>query len=302
MKKYFTKEVKIGIMAVAGVVILFVGMNFLKGIIVMSDDARYNVIVNNLNGLTKSSPVFADGYQVGVVRSIDYNYDEPGKDIIVDIAVKRDLRIPLGSKAEIDSDIMGNVKLNILFANNPRQRVEEGGVIEGGLATGALDKLQTMVPYIEAMLPKMDSILTSINILLADPAIAATLHNAQSVSSNLVTTTAEVNRLMAQLNQQVPGMMKKADATLDNTQQLTANLSQVDIAGTMADVNATLKNVRELTEKINSANGTVGKFLNDPSVYDNLNATMKSADSLMIDLKSHPKRYVHFSIFGKKDN
>ena len=96
-------------------------------------------------------------------------------------------------------------------------------------------------------------------------------------------------------------MMDKADATLANTEKLTADLSQIDVQATMAKVNATLDNVHELTESLSNKEGTIGLLMRDPSLYWNLSNTMRDADSLLIDLKSHPKRYVHFSLFGKKD-
>lgn len=300
MKKFFTKEVRIALFALAGIFVLFAGMNFLKGIIVFSDDNTYKVTMDNLAGLSVSSPVYADGYKVGVVRNIDYNYDGEGDGTMIYIDVDKDMRIPVGTTAEVESDLMGNVKLNLLLANNPRQRLEPGGIIKGALATGALDELKAMVPTIKAIVPKLDSILTSVNTLLADPAIAAILHNAEASTANLKTTTASLNKLMAQLDGKVPALLDKADHTLANTETLTSNLAQLDIQGTMASVNATLQNCKELTDKLNSTEGTIGKFLNDASVYNNLNATMRDADSLMIDLKAHPSRYVHFSVFGKK--
>ena len=96
-------------------------------------------------------------------------------------------------------------------------------------------------------------------------------------------------------------MMDKADGVLDNADKLTEKLAAIDYAATLAKVDATLNNVEEMTAKLNSKEGTLGLLMRDPSLYNNLNSTMRSADSLLIDLKAHPKRYVHFSIFGKKD-
>jgi phospholipid/cholesterol/gamma-HCH transport system substrate-binding protein len=147
--------------------------------------------------------------------------------------------------------------------------------------------------------------MASLNTLLADPAIAQSLHNVQTITSNLTTTTAEANRLVAQLNNQVPGMMSKANGVLDNTTTLTATLnekvSSVDVAATMAKIDQTLANVNQITEQMSSREGSLGLLMNDPSLYNNLNATMLSADSLLVNLRQHPKRYVHFSVFGKKD-
>lgn len=301
MKKFFTKEVRIALAAIVGIVVLFAGMNFLKGIIVFSNDNSYKVVMKNINGLSASSPVYADGYQVGVVRDIIYDYEGVNGGIIVMIDVNNEMRIPAGSTAEVSSDLMGNLKLNLLLSNNMRERVEPGGVIIGSLGKGMMDEVAQMMPQIKALLPKLDSILTNVNTLMSDPALKSIINNVEGATANLNKSSAQLNKLMTQFDQSMPGLLQKADKTLENTEVLTSGLAKVDIAATMANIDETLKNCRELTDKLNSNEGSLGKFINDPSLYDNLNATMRDADSLMIDLKSHPKRYVHFSIFGKKD-
>ena len=301
MNKFFTKEVRIALMVIAGIILLFVGMNFLKGIIVFSNDNSYKIIMDNINGLAASSPVYADGYKVGVVRDIKYDYQGDQDGIVVTIDVDKNLRIPAGSTAEVDADLMGNLKLNLLLANNMRERIEPGGIIRGSLSSGMMEDVALMLPQIKAMLPKIDSILTSVNNLMADPALAIILKNAAATTENLKTSTAQLNALLGQMDRTVPAMLKKADNTLANTEAVTGNLAQIDIAATMADINATVENCKQMTAKLTSPEGTIGKLLTDPSLYDNMNATMRDADSLMIDLKAHPKRYVHFSVFGKKD-
>ena len=300
MAKYFTKEVKIALTVICAIIVLFVGMNFLKGIIVFSDDVSYKVLMKNINGLSASSPVYADGFQVGVVRDIVYKYndEEGGIEVIVD--VDKQLRIPQGSTAEVESDMMGNLKLNILLANDSRHRIEPGGVIIGGLSAGMMDQVATMLPMVQAMLPKLDSILTNINILVSDPALKTILSNTAQATENLNRTSSQLHDMMAVMEKRMPSIMENADKTLANAQTITGKLSQVDIEGTMASVNATLKNCQNLTNTIQSGEGTLGKLLTDPSLYINLNNTMRDADSLLIDLKARPKRYVHFSLFGSK--
>lgn len=295
-----TKEIKIALVAIVGILIMYFGINFLKGMNLFSTNNAYYMTFDDIQGLGASTPIYADGYKVGIVDGLEYDYKENGP-IKVKVDIIKDLRIPQGSKAEIVKDLMGNLQVNLLLANNPRERVEPGGIIPGAVNGGMMDKAANLVPVVEKLLPKLDSILTSVNALLADPALAASLHNVETITSNLTVSTRELNTLMAGLNKQVPGMIGKANGVLDNTNRLTANLASLDVQGTLNKVNQTLESAHQFTEKLNSNQGSLGLLMNDTKLYDNLTSTMSHADSLVIDLKAHPKRYVHFSVFGRKD-
>lgn len=298
--KFFNKEVKIALVAICGLVILFFGMNFLKGLNLFSSSNKYLISFKDISGLAASSPIYADGYKVGVVKSIIYDYNNTGG-TVVEAEIDNRLRIPKGSSAEIVSDMLGNVKVNLLLATNPRERVNPGETIQGGINDGALGKMKDMIPTVMQILPKVDSIVTSVNILLANPAIAQSLQNVEAVTGNLTVTTRRLNNLLATLEGSVPGMMTRTDSILHNANTLAENLNQIDVAGTVARVDETLANVEKFTEQLNNNQGTLGLLMRDPALYNNLNSTMRSADSLLIDLKAHPKRYVHFSLFGRKD-
>lgn len=295
-----TKEIKIALVAIVGILIMYFGINFLKGINLFSTDNVYYMTFADIQGMGASTPIYADGYKVGTVDGVAFDYKDAGP-IKVKANISKDLRIPVGSEAEIVKDLMGNIQVNLLLATNPRERIEAGGVIPGTVNEGAMGKVAAMVPSIEKMLPKLDSILTSLNALLADPAIAASLHNVETTTANLTVSTNELNKLMARLNKDVPGMIKRANGVLDNTDKMTAKLAAVDVQGTLDMVNQTLESAKMFTDKLNSKEGTIGLLMNDPQLYNNLSATMRDADSLVIDLKQHPKRYVHFSLFGRKD-
>ena len=298
--KYITKEVQIATVAVAGVVVLFFGLQFLKGLDLFSTSNTYLVSFSDISGLSASSPVYANGYKVGVVKAIDYNYSREG-DILAEVELDREMRVPKGSHAEISSDFMGNVKMNLMLSDNPLEAMEPGDTIRGRQGTGLMEKAAELMPTVERMMPKLDSILTSLNTLLADPALKSSLHNVDKITANLVTTTEGVNTLVAGLNGRVPGMVAKADGILDNTGRLAERFGAIDVEGTMAKVNATLDNVEQLSAKLNSNEGTLGLLMRDPQLYNSLNAKVGSADSLLTDLRKRPKRYVHFSLFGRKD-
>ena len=299
MKK-FSKEIQIALVAVVGIIVLYFGLQFLKGMTLFSNDNRYFVKFKDVSGLSVASPIFANGYRVGVVETIDFNYGNTSE-IVASIGVDKNMQVPKGSRAEIATDLMGNVKVQLVLGNVADGVVAPGDTITGGQQVGAMGKAADMIPTIQQMLPKLDSILASVNTLLADPAIASSLHNVDQITANLSRTSQDLSQLTAQLNRQMPQMLKNADGVLANTNQITKNLNELDIAATMTSVNTTLKNVEQMTATLNSKEGTLGLLMRDPGLYNNLNSTMMHADSLMMDLKQHPKRYVHFSVFGKKD-
>ena len=300
MMKFFTKEVKIALTTIAGIVVLFYGLQFLKGLSIFSSDEAYYVAFDDVSGLSPSSPVYANGYKVGVVRDIVYDYHPQGK-IVAVVNLDKQMRLPRGSHAEIASDLLGNIKVNLILSDDPINMVAKGDTIPGGTQSGVMSKVGDMLPAIEAIVPKLDSIMSNLNQLLADPALRNILHHVEGMTGNLESTSRDLKSLSASLNRDVPGLLNKADGVLDNTQQLTANLSAVDIAAMVAKVNQTLANVERMTNKLNSNEGTLGLLMRDATLYERLNATVADADSLLIDLKAHPKRYVHFSVFGKKD-
>ncbi|MCI7309787.1 MAG: MlaD family protein [Prevotella sp.] len=298
--KMFTKEIKIALVAILATVILFLGINFLKGLTLFSNDNTYQIVFKDISGLSSSTPVYSNGYKVGVIKDIVYNYEQGGE-ILVSVGLDKRMGVPVGSVAEVESDFMGNVKVNLILSNNTEE-IAPGGIIMGRINKGTMGEAAALVPEVQKILPKLDSIMGHLNTLLANPAIAQTVNNTAEITTGLKTSTQELNTLLAGLNKNVPAMMGKTNGILDNTQKLTAELAAVDVHTTLGKVNETLNNVQQMTEKLNSNDGTLGLLMRDASLYNNLNRTLMSADSLLVNFRLQPKRYVHFSVFGKKDN
>ncbi|WP_291585059.1 MlaD family protein [Bacteroides sp.] len=295
--KYITKEVRIGIAGIIALCILVYGINYLKGINMFKPSSYFYVKFQNVNGLAKSSPVFADGVRVGIVRDIYYDYNQ-AENVIVEVELDTELRIPKGSSAELVSELMGGVRMNILLANNPREKYAVGDTIPGKLNNGMMESVAALMPQIEQMLPKLDSIMLSLNTILNNQSIPATLHSVEKTAANLEVASGQLKVLMGR---DIPQLTGKLNTIGDNFITISGNLKEINYAATFKEIEQTLANVKMVTEKLNSKDNTVGLLLNDPQLYNNLNATTANAASLLEDLKEHPKRYVHFSLFGKKD-
>lgn len=305
---YFTKEVKIALTAIVAIVVLYVMINFLKGVNVFKSTNTYYVEFHNVVGLNVSSPVYANGYAVGIIRDIQYDYKSTDK-VIVAVELNDEMRVPKGTVAELETSLMGSVKMSLILGKNPSDIIEKGDTISGDLHHGAMDEAATFIPYVAEMLPKLDSILTNVNQLTGNPALVQILANTAQITSDLSTASRQLNAVM---QRDVPDLLAHLNATSQNLQKLSGNLAAVDVQQTMKQVDETMVQVKQfstnlnnisqtLDNKLNSTDNSLGLLLNGRSLYDNLNTTVQHTDSLVMDLKAHPKRYVHFSVFGKKD-
>ena len=292
------KEIKIALVAIAGIVILFFGMNFLKGMSMFTEKNTYFATFNDISGLSASAPIFANGYQVGIVKDIQFDYTGE-KGIVVLFSLNDKMRLPAGTTATIASDFMGNVKMNLVMnaTDAPKSFLNQGDTIRGAVSDGLMSRAAAIIPQVEQMLPKIDSILMNLNALSGDPALARSLHNVETITADLTPSPPHLNTPLNSLHQQVPALTAKADGVLDNAQQLTKNLAELDVNATMQRVDQTIANVQAITQQLNNPDGTVGLLMRDPTLYNRLNETMKSAEQLLNDIREHPKRYINVSVF-----
>jgi len=306
--KIFTREVKIALSAIVAIVLVYLLINFMKGVNVFKSSNTYYVRFDNIAGLAVSNAVYANGYPVGIVRDIQYDYGNHER-VVVAIELDKEMHMPRGTKAELVTSLMGGVTMSLILGPNPTDNLTQGDTISGGLHEGAVEKVEALMPTIMDMLPKLDSIVTNMARLSADPALAQTLRNTAEITNNLRRTSAKLD---AMVGRDLPQMMQNLNKTSSNVERLSNNLAAINLQETMNEVNASLAEVKrfsaninamtnDLNSKLNSRDNTFGLLLNDRKLYDNLNHTVSSADSLLINVKAHPKRYVHFSIFGKKD-
>ena len=297
-----TKEIKLAIIAILSVAIVYFGIIFLKGLKLFSTDNIYYVAMKDVGGLAKSAEVMSKGMKVGQVK--DIQYDAATQMLTVAVELENGLVLTQGSHANITKELLGAPKLNIVMGDDASDLLSRGDTIPGTAGSDLMSAAGDMIPQIQQLMPKLDSILTALNTIMNDPSIPASLQNLEYVSNNLKTTTDGINGLLAR---DVPRLMVKANGICDNPQTTTNQLGQVDIAGiadnansAISTANQTMQELQLFTNKLNNPNSSLGRLMNDASIYNNLDSTTLNASRLLEDLRLNPKRYVHFSVFGSK--
>ncbi len=293
MKKFFTKEVKIALSVLISLILLYAGIQFLKGVNVLKPANHYYVTFNNVQDLMLSSPVTVDGFKVGLVHEMDYDYQPDGK-VRVMLNLDKQLRIPHGSKFILSKSLLGNA--TVVIEPNPyvSEYYHPGDVIEGTVETDMLSNVSAMIPKVEAMLPKLDSILTGVQTIVNDPALAASIQRLDGITADLKLSTQSLSTVM---RKDMPVLLANVNSITARVDTFAYTLNTLPLQSTMTSVNSLANNLALTSAKLNATDNTLGLLLNDRYFYDRVTGTVSSLDSLLIDLRMNPKRYVHFSVF-----
>lgn len=304
------KETKIGIIAILIIAFFIWGFNFLKGKNIISSNKTFYAVYNHIDGLEEASPVFVNGFKVGVVESIKFHKLTQEK-IVVKFSLGENLKLPKQSKVIIyPATLIAGKAIKIEFSDSKEYYANGDtivGELEQDLISSLSDELIPLKNKIENLVVSMDSVLaifdtqrkenlkksldninkitTNLNELVdADNSkLAVILNNAESISNNLKKNNEQITNI------------------LTNFSSISDSLEQANIKTTILNANKTLAEFSAISAKINSGEGTIGMLIQNDSLYNNLNFLAADLDSLVIDLNENPRRYVHFSLFGKKD-
>ncbi|MDE7402246.1 MAG: MlaD family protein [Muribaculaceae bacterium] len=299
MKKKFNKELGIGISVICAIAILIVGIEYLKGINMFSPANFYYAYFDNVDGLEVSSPVSIDGFKVGQVRDIKFDYDHPGK-IKVLLAVNKQLKVPEDSRAILGSTLMGSGFINIKMGKSPKM-LAIGSDIQPETRLGLMDAVSKQVmPAIGDILPKVDSLVYNLNLLVTDPSIKLALNRFDGITGNVLAATQGLNRTM---NSDIPAVMGNArritvkiDSISNNLVMLSNELNKLPLAQTMDNVHDITANLSAFSTRLNDDKSTLGLLTKDPELYNRINRVAADVDSLILDIKKNPKRYISIKL------
>ncbi len=297
MNKFFTKEVKIALTVIICGTLLVFGINFLKGVNLLTPTNYYNISYDNVSGLALSAPVNIEGYKVGLVR--DINYDTKSGKINVQISIEDNIKLPKGTTAALASDLLGTSTISLMLNRESQEYYISGDTIPAQKMHGMMSAIEDdILPQVNNILPKLDSILSGINAMVNNPALTESVDKIDNIVADIETTTSQLSSLMQTT---LPGVVSNVDTSLINIKEFTAQLNEVEIQNIVSSLDSTLANVKLLTDKMTDKNSTLGMLFNDKAMYEGIVNALQSADSLLIDLKAHPSRYVHFSLIGRKE-
>lgn len=313
-----SNETKIGLMAIIGIALLIVGFNFLKGHGVFKKGKRIYAVYTDVQGLVKSNPVVVNGLQIGRIENLDGGKDL--KRIIVTVSLTKDVNIPKNSLAVINPNLLGSPTLEIQLGSS-NDYMKNGDTLLTTLTGGAFDeamKLINPVLYeVRNAVKSLDSVLTTVTTVFdvrTKDNIKSILNNLNLATASFVVTSKSVEKLMnvqnGALAQSLQNMNTftsnlntnntQLDSIMRNTNVFSKKLSAIDLRSTLDTLNLAINNFKAGAEKINSKEGSLGLLLNDKTLYNNLESTTNKINILLDDIRVHPKRYVNFSVFGRK--
>lgn len=304
------KEVKIGIFAVVMLLALWAGIRFLSGIDIFSRNIIYYASYENVSGLQTAAPITIHGVKVGTIESITFDPSK-GSDVEVALAVKRQYRLPVDTRAVIyDNGIMGGkaIKLDLGSSSELLKRGDQI-ISEAGsdMMSSIGNELGDLKGKLTVVADNLATALANINTLVEQNTdnLSGTISNLNSISSsldgvlkserkNIEGIVTSLNGLAEMLDQNT----ERFDRIIGNVDAVAEQLEQAKVDSLVQAFTSTADNLSRMLASINAGEGTVGELMNDKELYDNLAAASSNLSALLADLKEHPARYVHISVFG----
>ena len=301
------REIKVGILAAVCLFLLFFGFNFLKGVNIFSPTNSFHGVYDHLHGLEEQAAVYIRGHKVGQVDAIHYDYTRDSA-FTIDISINRDIVLPQGTQMALVSDgLLGGMAIELqLPSHSPlgtegaslseaaQSNIQKGSFLPTTYVPGLMESLQgELLAHLDSAIQDVDQTIQGVDSLVAGLRgqvegnhIKNTLANVDRVSGDLSSVSHDLKGMM---NNQVPRIVNNADTAIANLNTVIADIKDANLKGTVAKVDDAVDNINTVVSQVKSP------------ILQHIDATIVSADSLLTDIKAHPKRYVHFSVFGRKD-
>lgn len=305
----FTKEVGVGILVILGTLMSIFSYNYLKGINLFEKTRTFKIVYAKVDGLSPSNPVTLNGYKIGKVQKINFNPNDT-KELIVDVIIENDVKFSKTSKAELyETGLIGGKAIAIIPDYDNNVVAKSGDYLIGIVKPGLTDLVNQIMPQIqlqlEAVMQKAEIVLSNVNSLFDEKtkeSLKSSIDEFGSLTNSLSETSENINDFIKDNSPNLTTTINNLNATSLKMKDVSNSISEVDLNLILTNLDSTISNLNKITHKLNQGEGTVGKLLYDDGLFKNLDNATKNLEELIEDIKLNPKRYVHFSIFGKKSD
>ena len=305
----FTKEIKVGFLAVLGIMMSVFSYNYLKGINLFDKNRKFIVKYEKVDGLSVSNPVTMNGFKIGKVQKINFN-SKNTRELLVDIIIDNDVIFPKTSLAELyETGLIGGKAIAIIpdYKNDSTIAID-GDYLKGVIKPGLTELVNQILPQvqlqIEAVMKNAEIVLQNINTLFDDETkkeLKSSIEDFSNLTSSLSETSDEISKLIANNSENLTNSLSDFRSASNNIKSITDSLNLDDIKSMTTNLNSLVNNLNSITTSLKNSEGTAGKLINDKSIYDNLENATNQLNRLIEDIKLNPSRYINFSVFGKKN-
>lgn len=288
------KTILTGVIAITTLLMFYFGFNYLKGVNVFNKSVTYYATFDNVLGVDRSTNVFLNGFRVGNVREINFDY-KGFSGAVAELSLDSSLKIPRGSKLVIKNDPLGGGSITMVIPPTITDYYAEKDTIRGEQATDMISKLtDELIPNLNTALLSLDTLANSVDGLVKNQDIVQMLAQLNATTRSLQGSSVKLNHMM---NQQVPQILANVEGSTESIQQLSGQLAAADLEKTLADFTQVVSDLKKLSGQLANEDSSLGLLLNDKGLYQRLDAAALSADSLLKDIQKNPKRYLNISVF-----
>lgn len=301
-----TKELKTGLLAVFAITTFILGYNYLKGSNLLQKERVFYAVYDNVEGLSQSSGVMINGLRVGRVKEI--KIDKETGNLIVQFNVENNFEFSKSSIAQIyGGGIIGGKSLAIVPDFESAIMAQTGDTLKSEIDEGIMElvnnRLSPLQMKIESAVEGVDSLMVSVNDVLdvnSRENLKKSIDDLNKITSSFAVSAESLQNILSGNEEKLNRTFDNLDVTAQNFATLSDSLSQLNLNQLVGELETTIANFKTLSENLSNGEGTLGKLLNDDTVYENIEYATRQLEELLQDIKLNPKRYINISVFGKK--
>ena len=305
----YSKEIKVGFLAVIGIMMSIFSYNYLKGINLFEKNRKFKISYIKVDGLSVSNPVTLNGFKIGKVQKINFNPNNT-KELLVDIVVENDIVFPKTSVAELyETGLIGGKAIAIIpDYNNDSTIAIEGDFLKGTIKPGLTELVNQILPQVqlqlEAVMQNAEIVLKNINTLFDEETkkeLKSSIEDFSNLTNNLSETSQKISDIISENSDNITDAVTDFKVASNNIKSITNSISSEEISIITSNLNELADNLNTISNKLKDSQGTAGQLINDKSIYLNLEKASRELNILIEDIKLNPDRYINFSVFGKKN-